>query len=466
MCREKQTSAVSKLAKSVLWKTEIYKRTQTACEKKQKGQYFTSERIADFMAKLVSDEKPYMRILDPGAGNGLLALKVLEYLLKSDKTTKIHITYVENDSDILPVLYLIKKELESISVIGPVDISCDIEYKNFLLDPVEENFDLVISNPPYFKISKNSDEARAMSSFLYGQPNVYALFIVKALQKLDENGNFIFITPRSWTSGSYFLKMREYLFSNASITNIHLFDVRDKVFSSENVLQETIIWSGVKKKNENQQILISTSENDYFNNFKTFSVSRKDVVTTDDYRMFLPLDNFDYELLKSINTYSYTFDSLGYSFKTGPVVEFRNQMSISNRPSTHSIPMFRSLNIRNGSFVFPVITEKAQYVDVYHNESLRIKNMPTIIVKRLSAKEEERRLQCCRYFPFSDDEFISMENHVNYLVRKDGASLSDSEVEWAYQIISSERYDKYFRMISGSTQVNAKDLNTLPVPVQ
>ena len=57
------------------------------------------------------------------------------------------------------------------------------------------------------------------------------------IYNLKQNQELVYIVPRSWTSGAYFKKFREYLFNNCVITDIHLFESRDKVFDGESVLQ-------------------------------------------------------------------------------------------------------------------------------------------------------------------------------------------------------------------------------------
>lgn len=56
-----------------------------------------------------------------------------------------------------------------------------------------QKYDIVISNPPYKKIGKNDPEARVMENIVYGQPNLYFLFMAMAARLLKENGEFIFI---------------------------------------------------------------------------------------------------------------------------------------------------------------------------------------------------------------------------------------------------------------------------------
>jgi adenine-specific DNA-methyltransferase len=39
----------------------------------------------------------------------------------------------------------------------------------------KNSFDLVIANPPYFKIPKSDPRAQAAAAIVHGQPNIYAL---------------------------------------------------------------------------------------------------------------------------------------------------------------------------------------------------------------------------------------------------------------------------------------------------
>ena len=52
---------------------------------------------------------------------------------------------------------------------------------------------------------------------------------------------------------------------------------------------------------------------------------------------------------------------------------------------------------------------------------------------------------------------------VNYLVHSDGSPLSVEEVEWINGLLMSDEYDTYYRLLNGSTQVNAGEMNKLPL---
>lgn len=81
----------------------------------------------------------------------------------------------------------------------------------------DDLYDVIISNPPYKKIAKAEPESVVMDSVVHGQPNIYFLFMAMSVKLLKPNGEMIFITPRSFTSGLYFRKFREYFFKYGPI---------------------------------------------------------------------------------------------------------------------------------------------------------------------------------------------------------------------------------------------------------
>lgn len=48
-----------------------------------------------------------------------------------------------------------------------------------------------------------------MKDYVYGQPNLYGLFMAKGLELLKKDGQYIYITPRSWVSGLYYTEVRK-----------------------------------------------------------------------------------------------------------------------------------------------------------------------------------------------------------------------------------------------------------------
>ena len=147
------------------------------------------------------------------------------------------------------VLPLLKSNLEWICQRTRLDISFQIISDNYILsqmyeyngmigaDPHPPKYDLIIGNPPYMKVSKVAPEAQAMPDVCYGAPNLYFLFASMSLFNLEEQGEMVYIIPRSWTSGAYFKQFRQKFLHDGVLEHIHLFVSRDKVFEKESVLQ-------------------------------------------------------------------------------------------------------------------------------------------------------------------------------------------------------------------------------------
>lgn len=451
------------MLETIFKNTSKYRNERTPDEQKSKGQFFTSLNTVKIMGEWYQPASRKVRILDPGAGNGSLAAAVVEHLVDENLCDDIDVTYVENDDKVLPVLKETIRLIEAYCQAQGVNCRINIIEANYILEEIRGSFDIVICNPPYKKIRKDSPESVKMEKYVHGQPNIYALFMAKSVELLEEKGAFIFITPRSWTSGNYFSVIRAFLSDNLSFEKIHIFKDRDKSFSGETVLQETMILFATKQKSQTDNIEISISRDDLFDDVDIFAVKAVNIKNAGKERyLFIPSNTEEAKLIGEMNALTDTFSSLGYEFKTGPVVEFRNREMISSSKKPDFVPMYRSLNITDEDLVFPAATAKAQYVSAAAT-NLLIKNENTVLVRRLSAKEDNKRIQSCIYYRQGENPFISVENHVNYAVRKDGKPLSSDEVEWIHSLLSSREYDTFFRLLNGSTQVNASELNYLPV---
>lgn len=216
--------------------------------RKKYGQFFTNVTTAKFMAALFDFDlsKSKLCILDAGAGSGILSVAVIDKLINDGYKGEIHLTCYETDEQ---VLSLLKINLDLIK--SKYGIHYEIIQANYITSQTFENstlfddenkvYDYIIGNPPYLKISKDANEAKIMSNVCYGAPNLYFLFWAMGIHNLKYGAELVYIVPRSWTSGAYFKQFRQYLFANCVITDMHLFESRDKVFDGESVLQETIV---------------------------------------------------------------------------------------------------------------------------------------------------------------------------------------------------------------------------------
>ena len=449
-------------------KTTSFVESRSKDERKQYGQFFTSSQTAKFMASLFSIDlnKSSLRILDAGAGTGLLTIALLSNLRERGYNGQLTAICYENDDKVIPIL---KENLDNLR--ESIGIEYEIRDSNYILSQHfydEEGvfqddtnlYDMIVGNPPYLKIPKDAPEAKAMPSVCYGAPNLYFLFWAMGIQNLKQDCELVYIIPRSWTSGAYFEKFREYLFHNCVITDIHIFGSRDKVFDGESVLQETMIIKVKKTHVKPKFVVVSSSTTSNFDNLEYFKVNYEIVVAPNQF-VFLVTNNKESAVLSRINKLQCTLPSAELPMRTGIIVDFRTQEVLRNAPEDNSYPLFYCQHIKDGKVVWPVGRE-AEYI-VTDRKGYLQENTDYLFVKRFTAKEEKRRLQSGIYLKdeHSDFDYISTQNKINYI------KCGSPEIAYGlFVLFNSSLYDSYYRILNGSTQVNSTEINQMPIPVR
>ena len=171
-------------------------------EKKNNGIFFTPPKT---IIKNIELLEPFMKniktILEPSCGS-------CEYILRLNNIKDdINITGIE----------LNKTIYNSITQYNSDNIT--ILNENYLNHKFENNFDLIIGNPPYF-VMKKSDVEKSYYDYFTGRPNIFILFIIKSLTLLNDNGIISFVLPKSFLNCLYYDKTRKHIFENYKILNI------------------------------------------------------------------------------------------------------------------------------------------------------------------------------------------------------------------------------------------------------
>jgi len=444
--------------------TSSFVNGSSKADRKKYGQFFTAQSSAKFMASLFSiPAKDSIRILDAGAGSGILSVALVERLRNEGFSGAIRLVCYETDSSIIPLLKSNLDELAS---------ACNIEYElraeNYILSQPfsaaglfdgEGEYDLVIGNPPYKKIPKDTKECRHMSDVCYGAPNLYFLFMSMGISNLKQEGELVYIIPRSWTSGAYFARFRQYLLSLCVITDIHLFESRDKVFDGESVLQETMIIKVKKSQRRPQRINVTYTATSDFSDIRSFSSDYDTIVRPNGY-ICLVTSPSEADTLQRINRFPSSLPLDGLPMKTGVIVDFRTKEVLRDEGNeANSYPLFYSHHIRDGKVQWPIGAEN-EFICTTHLGYLQ-ENTYYLFVKRFTSKEENRRLQCGIYIPNDSYKYISTQNKVNYI-----RCSSAEEAYGLYVLLNSTLYDNYYRILNGSTQVNSTEVNSMPVPTR
>ena len=453
--------------------------------RKTKGQFFTPKKIANFMADLYEINDDAIQILDPGAGTGILIAAVCDRIIDRKETPcNIFIDAYENDESLVPLLQntldLCKRNLSE----KGHKCSLQVINSNFILkeglgknqEPTGSTnersvkYDLVISNPPYYKINIQSPESQKLKEYVNGQPNIYPLFMISAMQLLKDNGKFIFIIPRSFCSGLYYKKIRDWFVKNTQINFIHCFESRLKIFE-DNVTQETVILYGIKSKpNEKQKVNISISDDKSFKNSYNFLVPNKIVFETKTSESFIriPHSQSDLKIIQELDSWENYLSDIGMNISTGKVVDFRSEENlVFNLEEKNWVPLLWMHNLKDGIIEWPS-NKYSKPQGILLNKTTKNQVIPIdnyVLLKRFTSKNQKRRIYATPLLKtnFQDFLFVGLENHLNYIygIEKPIAVI---DLYGITALLNTSFYDAYYRAFSGNTQVNANEMRKISLP--
>lgn len=468
---------------------QVYAKSVTTQHKKDNGQFFTPTQIAHFMAGLAKQTQDKLKILDPGCGTAILSASLIETLAKRNNSLKeIELVVYETDKDILPYTqatldylskWLKKNKIKFKASLDTNDFvienkDCFEQSATLFFEPKNAIYDIVISNPPYFKISKEDKRATVAKSIVWGQPNIYSIFMMVAAKLLKNDGELIFITPRSFASGNYFRAFREAFFQEIELEQIHLFGSRTDTFDRDDVLQETLIIKGKKQRlNGHLPSIVVTHSHGVrdIENFtqKIYKTSELIDFNSKEKILHLPTNETEDKVIKLFKSWSGSLNQYDIQISTGPVVSFRATQYLHEQYSNGTIflvPLYQLINTAKMQFDWPVTKKnKPQYIELCEEtKSLLLPNKNYVFLRRFSAKDDKSRLVATPYFiDITQAEYIGIENHLNYIYRPKG-HLERNEILGLAALLNSNLFDTYFRTFNGNINVSATELREMPLP--
>ena len=447
--------------------TTAYREQTDDDHKKAWGQFFTSPSIAAFMASLLRPPtRSEVRLLDPGAGTGVLGLSAAEALIVRHGV-RVHLTAVEKEPGAVAALR--KAAAAARARLGAAALHVDVLDDDFLeLDRPRlgrtalADFDYAIANPPYFKMSPNDDRGG-------DAPNVYARFMEVAARMLRSEGDLCFIIPRSFAAGYYFRPFRRRFHAAMRLDHVHVFESRRDAFRTDGVLQENIIVLYRRTREPEPFVRISCSggERDLDARF-VHDVLRERALSPRDANavLHIPASERDLRVMDRFASWRGDLASLGLEVSTGPVVPFRAEEHLRAERSKTTVPMLWLQHVLPGRVEWPLAGgfRKPEHIERDAPDKLLVKNRTYVLLRRFSAKEDARRLVAAPYLRGAiRAPLLGLENHVNFIHRKRG-ELAESEARALSALLNSALFDAYFRISNGNTQVSATELRALPLP--
>lgn len=411
------------------------------------AQHLTPKETAILAASMFSDSDHSVRCLDLGAGTGMLSIAMIERY--GDLVS--HIDCIEADAQLAAIC---DKELARFPhrmIIGDA-----------LTETPESAYDRVILNPPYKKMASNDARQGVLPVH---SANLYSAFLAIALSRLAKGGECVAIIPRSWMNGDYFTPFRKWALSFCSLDAMHVYDSRTEVFRDTKVLQETMLVR-FSQRSQSKTVVVSLS------NGKASRIERNEFPASD----LISDKDAVIRIAPVENVFSETILGSGFCPSTGKVVDFRSRERIyatrkdalEYSSSAHDVyRLVYTGNLRTGELVHPAEIGKGQWyrADDKSSRQQLIQPGPYVLVKRFSSKEERRRVVA---YPIEIDEPTAFENHSNIIhsgTPRKVIPLSSFELACGLAMwLNSTYIDEWFRDVSGSTQVNAKDIKSMPCP--
>jgi adenine-specific DNA-methyltransferase len=172
-------------------------------EKKSNGIYFTPKNIVIDMINICKKHnKKIKRVLEPSCGS----CQVIDEVDKAFED--IQIDGIEFNNTIFTEI----KALEHTN-------NTNLMNNDYLKYTPEEKYDLIIGNPPYFVMPKKDVEEK-YHQYFNGRPNIFVLFIIKAMFELKMNGILAFVLPKNFLNCNYYNELRHYIWFHFKIVSI------------------------------------------------------------------------------------------------------------------------------------------------------------------------------------------------------------------------------------------------------
>ena len=392
--------------------------------RKNEGIYFTPisciNKNIEVLKPYISNKKNYT-ILEPSCGS-------CEFIVTLNKLyPKTTITGVEQNNDIY-------SSIKSLSTKN-INLICD----DFLKLDITHKYDLIIGNPPYFVMKKNSVD-KEYFDFFEGRPNIFILFIIKACSLLKENGILSFVLPKNFTNCLYYDKTRKYINHHFKIVDI--IDCDTEFLETR---QETIILI-IQNKVDNVTTTATASANNNNDNDND-----KFILTRNDYTIFGIPENI--EKMKELYDNSTSLCEMGFKINVGTVVwnECKNILTddVTKTRLIYSSDIEKSeLNLKNYKN-----NDKKNYID---KEGL---SSPVLLLNRGYGKGVYK-FEYCLYNPEDDIKYL-IENHLICVRYKEELERSELLEKYEHLITSlkDERTQSFVKYYFGNNAINTKELS-------
>lgn len=222
-----------------------------------------------------------------------------------------------------------------------------------------------------------------------------------------------------------------------------------------------------RRHSDSQDRVLVSASNGPRGAIRTRTVPRCAVVETDDSEAFirLPVERDHAEIAGVLAGLPARLGDLGVAVSTGPVVDFRLRDHLRGKAGTDdAVPLLYPASVRASEVTWPTNGTRKPCAISRAARDWLVPDGNYVLVRRLTAKEEDRRVVAALLHEgqLGFDE-LGLENHLNYF-HANGDGLDRRLGQGLTKYLNSSLVDRYIRLFSGHTQINASDLRALRYP--
>ena len=392
--------------------------------KKENGIYFTPQCIInecfEFLCDYYKKNNIYIQnILEPCCGS-------CEFINKlNEKFNNKNIIGIENNHFIYSKIKDIDFNNNNTNNINNTNNTNNITIinKSFFDYNEDTKFDLIIGNPPFYVILKNNIQKK-YHKFFDGRPNIFILFIIESLKKLENNGILCFVLPKNFLNCIYYDKLRTHIFQNFHILNIINCN-NNKYIDTQ---QETII------------LMIQNNNNTKKNSdFALTNIKYKSMNS-----------NFNISILNNLLNKSTNLFLLNFGVKVGNVT-WNEHKSILTDDSEKTLLIYNG-NIKDNKLVINKFKNdiKKNYINKKGTDEM------VLVINRGYGKGD----YAFNYCIIDGSKEYLIENHLIVIYHK-SISNKDKLKIWYEKIIKSfndERTKEFIKIYFGNNAINTNEL--------
>jgi adenine-specific DNA-methyltransferase len=450
--------------------TESASQAIPSAKKAEFSQFFTPITIAKQMAAMVNRED-LSDIGDHGAGTGILSATLIA--MKHNHEGKAHkVSAYEIDSSlhtsIRDNLGLVH-DFISKNAAGGVTETINQDFMSIAQDVLaggkNETLDAIVLNPPYQKLNQQTELALLFRKHGVPVPNLYAAFMVLSVLMLRSGGEMVAIIPRSFCNGDYYKPFRKWLLAQGSLDWFVRYKRRSNCFKGDNILQENLIVRFTKAVPQASTIRVSLCDNPEKEPTFNGLLPHTDILDPNSGAIHIPANNDELTALHEMAHREFSFSDLELTVGTGKLEDNRMANHMTEVRENHNqVPVIYSQHWNNTDLKMNWHHQIGKKCYLNLNELTKKKCIPAgryILIKRISANDDRAgRCHPCLVSPIDvAGDFWGIDNHIQVVSIPD--SMSDDYAQCVIRQMSSKTANDFFRIISGTTQLNCNDIRKL-----